>query len=341
MNLSGFFSDREQVTFYPTYGCKESDNWVIPIRVWVHEDRDLAEAIVTTIAGSLAGISSAGIGNFRHRIRDFVADSESGEAVRFRFDHDPEDREYAVEDDNGASPKTDVNGLIKGVIRIPIAKAAEILVRQGSKNGWLKFHASSKDHSGAGRARLVEPAGISVISDIDDTIKITEVPAGRRAVVVNTFFRDFLAAPGMAEIYRDLGDPAFHYVSGSPWQLYRPLAEFLFRPDIGFPEGTFHMRNVRKNLLSADSWEDLKDLAVNENATFEQKIAQISEIVRRFPARKFILIGDSGEKDPEVYRKIATDFPTQVIEIRIRDVVGGGDRLKGMTIIPAPIINPA
>jgi phosphatidate phosphatase APP1 len=99
------------------------------------------------------------------------------------------------------------------------------------------------------------------------------------------------------------------------------------------------MKQVSKNLLSADTWEDLKELVTNENVTFEQKVSQISEIMQRFPERKFILVGDSGEKDPEVYREIKKKFPNQVQEIKIRDVVNDREknksRLEGMTIIEA------
>ena len=42
----------------------------------------------------------------------------------------------------------------------------------------------------------------------------------------------------------------FHYVSGAPWQLYRALDQFLIE-ESGFPEGTFHMKNVPKNLAEA------------------------------------------------------------------------------------------
>ncbi|TVR27681.1 MAG: DUF2183 domain-containing protein [Balneolaceae bacterium] len=54
----------------------------------------------------------------------------------------------------------------------------------------------------------------------------------------------------------------------------------------------------------------------------------------------FILVGDSGERDPEVYREIANRYPDQIKEIIIRDVINDRQinpgRLEGMTIIPAP-----
>ena len=62
-------------------------------------------------------------------------------------------------------------------------------------------------------------------------------------------------------------------------------------------------------------------------------MTQISEIMQNFPERKFILVGDSGEKDPEVYREIKKKFSSQVQEIMIRDI--HKFRLDGMTIIDA------
>ncbi len=334
--------DEEQVTFYPTYGYKEGDIWVIPMRVWVHERRGLAEKLLAKTAASMGNLDSRETENFRLRIQDFVADSESHEVVTFKFDNDPVNQAYSIQNGHENFPKTDLNGLIEGVIKIPVTKARELLSRQGSQNGWLTYRAAEKGHSGTGRVRLIESSGLSVISDIDDTIKITEIPAGLKVVFRNTFFRDFMAAPEMAKMYQEWNGASFHYVSGSPWQLYGPLSRFLFSEKGGFPEGTFHMKNVRKNLLSSNTWEDLQELVTNENATFEQKVAQISEIMQRFPERKFVLVGDSGEKDPEVYREIKKRFPDQVQEIRIRDVVNDREknksRLEGMTIIQAPTV---
>ena len=101
------------------------------------------------------------------------------------------------------------------------------------------------------------------------------------------------------------------------------------------------MKNVRKNLLNPGTWEDLAELAAGD-ATFRQKVAQISKIIETFPDRKFILAGDSGEQDPEVYRTIKEKFPEQIQAIWIRDIVNARknhpERLRDMTIIPAPTL---
>jgi hypothetical protein len=289
--------DAEDVTFFPTYGYREGDHWTIPLRVWVHEPRGLAEDVVTRLASAADDPGPRELDNLRRRIADLVADDESGEAVAFKFDGDPDAVAFRVRNAAGRELETDRNGIIEGFVTLPDARARALLAAQGSTEGWLSFHAVSADHQGAGRVRLLEPTGLSVISDA-----------------------------------------AFHYVSGGPWQLYEPLWEFLVEGEGGFPEGSIHMKNIRKNLLSADSWEDLHELAGGD-ATFNQKVAQISEILERFPGREFILVGDSGEKDPDVYRHIRESFPEQIREIRIRDVVNererNPERLSGMTVIEA------
>ena len=181
-----------------------------------------------------------------------------------------------------------------------------------------------------------------MISDIDDTIKITGIPAGKRVVLMNTFFREFSAVPCMADLYRSFGeDVAFHYVSGGPWQMYQPLANFLFADPPGFPKGSFHMKNVATNLLEKKTYEEIGAFIASgsQQATFDQKISQIRTIMNHFPGRTFTLLGDSGEKDPEVFRQIREEFPARVREIIIR-VLADEDaenlgRLDNVTLIPA------
>ena len=59
-----------------------------------------------------------------------------------------------------------------------------------------------------------------------------------------------------------------------------------------------------------------------ENRTREYKLGVIDTLMRRFTERQFVLVGDSGEKDPEVYKELASRFPNQVRAILIRDVRG-------------------
>lgn len=333
------FEDKEFVTFYPTYGYREGTNWKIPMRLWVHEPRELAEGLFAMIATSLGAKNKLEEGNFKARVAHLVADSESREKVLFQFDGDPTTKNWHLKDEKGNYPKTNLNGVVEGVFTLSDSEAQQLLEAQGSKDGWLSFHATSNEHNGTGRIRLIEPKGLSIVSDIDDTIKITELPAGAKIVVQNTFFHDFVAAPSMVQRYQAIENAVFHYVSGGPWQLFEPLAEFLNKE--GFPEGSLHMKSVPKNLLSPKTWNDLYKV-IRGGATVGQKLAQIGTLLKHFPQRKFILIGDSGEHDPEIYKKLKDDFGDQIQEIWIRDVINARENdpnsLVGMKIIVADTI---
>ncbi|HZB45641.1 MAG TPA: phosphatase domain-containing protein, partial [Pyrinomonadaceae bacterium] len=245
--LDEFKRDKEVVPF-PTYGYRQKDDantWVIPLRVWVSKARRLPvrDEILGVFASDMGDLSADDIARLRARLKHFVADDDSGEAVSVKFDDDPEGQTHDL------PGVTDFNGLVSHELRLTDARARRILDAQGSTSGWLTFTATAEGFEGKGRARLVEPRGLSVVSDIDDTIKITEVPAGKRIVLRNAFLRGYAVVPGMVEKYQGHGgDVMFHYVSGSPWQLYKILGDFLVG-ESGFPEGAFHMKDVRKNLL--------------------------------------------------------------------------------------------
>ena len=103
----------------------------------------------------------------------------------------------------------------------------------------------------------------------------------------------------------------FHYVSGSPWQLYVPLVEFL-RTE-GLPTGSFDLEHFRLKDPSA------LGILQSQQAT---KLQAIEPIMEAFPERRFILIGDSGEQDPGIYTKVARDHGQQVVAVFIRNVSG-------------------
>jgi phosphatidate phosphatase APP1 len=223
----GLFDDVEDVTFYTAYGYRDAGNWRIPLRLRVHEPQPRVEGLVATLVDRLGEPSDHEAANLRQRITDLLSDSESLEQVVVAFDDDPAQREWRVRDpEGGLLQRTDLNGNLSGELVLSDACARELLAAQRSGDGWLSFRTVFRDHRGRSRVRLVEPRGLSVISDIDDTIKITGILDGAEEVLRNTFLRDFVAAPGMVDRYRAM-DAAFHYVSGGPWQLFPPLSRFL------------------------------------------------------------------------------------------------------------------
>lgn len=156
----------------------------------------------------------------------------------------------------------------------------------------------------------VEPEGISVISDIDDTIKNTGILGNKRELFRNVFVRNYdkISIEGVQPWYHQLKEmgATFHYVSNSPWQLYPTIEEFL--QSSRFPRGSMHLKEYY-GLLNG----------LFEPAS-EKKKMNLNGILKDFPKRKFILIGDSGEGDLEAYIELAKRYPTQILAIYIRDV---------------------
>ncbi len=161
-----------------------------------------------------------------------------------------------------------------------------------------------------GSVQLIHASGLSVVSDIDDTVKLTNV-ADRRELLANTLLREFVPIPDMVDLYErwSLSGAAFHYVSASPWQLTRPLNDFFH--SAGLPDGSMHLKLF-----------GLKDSTPLGRMRSSKKSKQdvIIEIIDNFPNRKFILVGDSGERDPEVYANVAQQRQAQIAGVAIRRV---------------------
>ena len=348
--LAGWYwaiAAREQITFFQTYGYKDGNHWVVPMHLHVWERGLVQRAVESRIAdvaseaerftrSQINGLDQA---RFRLRIAAFAADDEGHQTITIKFDKDSKDRRYPLTDAaTGHVLRSDRNGRVDGQIRIPLNEADELLRGQDSGHGFLTYRAASRGHTGEGKLRLIPdtPGGLSVISDIDDTIKITEVPAGHRVLYLNTFVREFRSAPGMADRYKQWPDAAFHYVSGGPWQLYVPLFDFL--PGEGFPDGSVHMRNLPLRVEDAMKAQQFIDFLFNKQATADHKKRKIRDIMTHFPNRTFVFVGDSGEADPEVYRDIKDDpqFGHRVQSIFIRTVTESKEgRLEGMEVIEA------
>lgn len=157
---------------------------------------------------------------------------------------------------------------------------------------------------------LAEDSGISVISDIDDTIKYTDV-CSQRKMLRRTFAEPFVAIEGMAEVYQQWANNGamFHYVSSSPWQIYDSLHDFLDASQ--FPVGSMHLK-----------WFRLRDELIKKWLIIRRKskFGVINNMIKRMQGRHFVLVGDSGEKDPEMYAKIASKYPKQIVRICIRQI---------------------
>ncbi|KAF8474617.1 hypothetical protein BDZ91DRAFT_711357 [Kalaharituber pfeilii] len=171
--------------------------------------------------------------------------------------------------------------------------------------------------------RYIDPDnGISIISDIDDTIKISGVGSGLREMFRNVFTRDIstLPVPGVAEWFNSLAAPPLniqvHYLSNSPWQLFPFLRELLI-DYMKLPKGTWHLKKYSGFVQGIFE------------PVIERKRESLEGLMRDFPGRKWILVGDGGEGDLEVYTDVVKKWPGKVIAVYIRDVSGIGEKVVG------------
>ncbi|MET0928705.1 MAG: phosphatase domain-containing protein [Aeromicrobium sp.] len=148
-------------------------------------------------------------------------------------------------------------------------------------------------------------ARFGIISDVDDTVIKTGVQRAGHMVLQTLTGSELTreAFLGAADLYRDLAagaNPVF-YVSSSPWNLHGFLAAFLEHH--GFPRGPLLLRDL-----------------LGTGAGREQKHGRIREILDLHPDLSFVLIGDSGEKDPEIYADIVSSHPGRILAVYIREV---------------------
>jgi phosphatidate phosphatase APP1 len=148
---------------------------------------------------------------------------------------------------------------------------------------------------------LYPPTGVSLISDVDDTIKDSQVFRGSVAAASEALLAPMKEIHGMADAFNLMAakNTKIHYVSAAPYQMLPTLMKFLTK--FSFPQGSLNLRNIGNN-------------------SKEYKIQVISSIITDFPSRQFILVGDSGEFDIEIYAHLVSCFPSQIIQVFIRHV---------------------
>ncbi|KAI8625082.1 hypothetical protein F5Y19DRAFT_467329 [Xylariaceae sp. FL1651] len=159
-----------------------------------------------------------------------------------------------------------------------------------------------------------DPEGWGIISDIDDTIKITQT--GDPIGILRTTFTDHpQPCPGMPELYKYIHSlvqdaSSWFYLSASPYNLYPFLREFRQNH---YPHGTIILRD--------SSWMSVQGLLTTLTlGTEDYKVDRISKIHSWLPRRKMICVGDSTQTDPEAYGEIYRKHPDWVKVILIRKV---------------------
>lgn len=304
-NVSG----DEEVVLYPTaaYFDSAAGQWLVPLHgiVFEPETDSLRRTVVVDAIRRSAGLEDTSDDSERleSRVRLFLVDNERSKRITVQLG----ETQYVA----GTSGP---DGHFRANVRLDPNVVAELT---GGADSHQHPRASvtvvlppDDQRVFSGRVEFVPEQGVSIVSDIDDTIKHTQV-RDRRAVVANTFVRAFQAVPGMAALYQQWAERgcAFHYVSGSPWQLYQPLSSFL--SDEKFPDGSLDLKLFRLKDPSA------LDMLSSQTT---HKIGVLEPLLSAFPKRRFVLVGDSSEQDPEIYAEVARTHRAQVLAICIRNV---------------------
>ncbi len=164
-------------------------------------------------------------------------------------------------------------------------------------------------------------AAFGIISDLDDTVIRTDATNMLRMLrgVLFTNARTRLPFEGVAAFYQALhrgasgaaANPVF-YVSSSPWNLYDVITEFLEHRRI--PMGPLFLRDWGIRGAS---------LPIGHRS---HKLEAIRQILDTYPGMPFLLLGDSGQQDPEIYAEVVAGYPQRILGIYIRDVTGHAER---------------
>lgn len=307
---TGEIASDERIILFPTAAHEWNEtHYSVPLHGWVFEPEEQSKkrnAFISILTKTLKVTDPEEKAILKRRIRPFVFDNQSFKGPKIEL--------------GGSTfrmPRSGKNGHVYDIRMIAKEEIEEYLgdssLDDGIKPITYQAFDGKLDRNFKGKVFCVPPTGVSVISDIDDTIKVTN-SMRKKELLKNTFLKEFKAVPGMAKLYQKWKSTYkncfFHFVSASPYQLYEELDDFC-RAE-GFPEeATFHLKTIRpkdKTLLQlfADP--------------VEYKLQHIHSILRKYPKRTFVLVGDSGEKDPEIYAEIYRTFPKQVDSIWIRNI---------------------
>ena len=159
---------------------------------------------------------------------------------------------------------------------------------------------------------------VGIISDFDDTIIVSEV-TNKISLGINTMFKNYkqrTLVPTMLERFKKIlaqnpkGVPSTLFIlSGSPQQLFKPIEQFLDYQH--FPK--------RILILKKAHGENLDPLTDQ----FAYKTQKIERFIKLYPNMQWVMFGDSGEKDKQVYKAIKEKYPRKVLQYYIRNVDSG------------------
>ena len=159
---------------------------------------------------------------------------------------------------------------------------------------------------------IPKSAKVGVISDVDDTIMVTQAPVLWKAAWNLLFLNPSKRAPvpGMSVLFSKIADlfpdAPFFYLSTSPWNVEGSIRHLI--SNHGYPEGPLLLRDL-----------DPRPKTFVPTGP-QHKLEFVEQLMADFPDMKFILVGDDGQRDPTTYATIAKRYPGRIIAIAIRQL---------------------
>jgi len=316
--INGFLFDKKGLFLVPSVAFRDHSStsnhrpsdWILYNQGWYYEENPIQALLMEK---TLEIIVQKDLD--RNRVKMFTAEGKKRKDICI----DGLNREMCT--------KTDDEGRIKNIFKVT-NNEIESFLQPGGNGGKVLFQISvpNKNLQTISEIYLCDDNGITFISDIDDTIKITEVTSSIQTLV-NTFSGEFKAVPGMADIYRyweGKYNATFAYLTASPDQLYPFLKEFFQREH--FPSGSAHMRHF--------TWLDANFLAFFMSSNYiKKKTETLHMFLQNTHHRLFVLIGDVFQKDPDIYASVYAQYPNRIARIFIRkykDDNDGQQRLENV-----------
>lgn len=166
--------------------------------------------------------------------------------------------------------------------------------------------------SGNASVYLVPDEGLTVVSDIDDILRVTKIYQPDEGLL-NTFARPFRPWMNMPAVYANwsasLPDLHFHYLTTTPEQVTRNYMDFVYKT---YPPGSFDTRPL--NFSDVD-------------ATLSIRQFLLEKVFDTFPARKFVLVADTSNPDVmKDYPGLYNSRPDQVQCILLRNTSATDDK---------------
>ena len=298
LHINGFIlRDKEGIILVPSVAFRNrtSNDWILYNQGWYYEEDPVQAYLMQRSLEKIIGK------NFDlNRINLLTADGEEKKTLCM----DGLNRSMCT--------ITDDEGRIKNTFQISQNELTGFI--QSNENNpkvLYQISTSNKKIQATGEIYLCDDHGITFISDIDDTIKITGVTS-TTDTLINTFTGDFKPVLGMSDAYRywqTRYNATFAYITASPDQLYPFLRQFIDRER--FPAGSFHMRHftlLDENFLSF----------FMSNNYISHKINTLNMLINSTLNRTFVCIGDIFQKDPDIYASTYAQYPNRIAKIFIR-----------------------